>query len=82
MLSSSSGHQQSDNGSALYRNYYGAVGLTGCSLNTSAVGTYLIYFTVTDSAGLTASTQRVVVVYEPCPLGEHLCANKVGAKHS
>ena len=74
-------HQDSDTGSTLCSNYYGAVGLTGCSLNTSAVGTYLINFTVTDSAGLTASTQRVVVVYEPCPLGEYLCANKVGARH-
>ena len=49
-----------------------------CNINTKVPGKYEVAFSVTNSARMTASVTRTLVVTAACSVGEYLCADKVG----
>jgi hypothetical protein len=51
--------------------------LLACGIQSDAPGDYNITFSVTNSAGLSASTRRRITIKAVCPSGEALCADKV-----
>ncbi|PNH08676.1 hypothetical protein TSOC_004773, partial [Tetrabaena socialis] len=51
--------------------------LLGCNISNLLAGEYNITYSVTNSAGRTASTWRQLVIASVCPAGERLCADKV-----
>ncbi|DBA80580.1 TPA: hypothetical protein ACH3X1_007841 [Trebouxia sp. C0004] len=57
-------------------------GIRACSYNMKAAGVYTITFTVTNSQGLSASVNRILVVEPVCPYGETLCSNKIACSSS
>ncbi|KAK3250934.1 hypothetical protein CYMTET_39709 [Cymbomonas tetramitiformis] len=52
-------------------------GLTGCGIDPDIPGKYVVVFTVTNSAGLSATVTRNVTVLATCPTGEELCSDGV-----
>ncbi|KAK3267920.1 hypothetical protein CYMTET_23548 [Cymbomonas tetramitiformis] len=52
-------------------------GLTGCGIDPDIPGKYAVVFTVTNSAGLSATVTRNVTVLAACPTGEELCSDGV-----
>jgi hypothetical protein len=51
--------------------------LLACGIDASMPGEYQLLFTATNSAGLTASATRRLLVRAACPPGESLCGDKV-----
>jgi hypothetical protein len=51
--------------------------LLACGIQNDTPGDYNITFSVTNSAGLSASTRRRITIKAVCPPGEALCADKV-----
>lgn len=51
--------------------------LLACGIQSDVPGDYNITFSVTNSAGLSASTRRRITIKAVCPSGEALCADKV-----
>jgi len=49
-----------------------------CNIDTMVPGTYEFAFSVTNSARITTSVSRTLVVTSACRVGEYLCADKVG----
>lgn len=54
--------------------------LLACGIPGDKPGTYSITFSVSNSAGVTATVIRQVVIRAVCPVGEQLCPDKVGMK--
>ncbi len=48
-----------------------------CKINTFVPGYYNITYSVTNSAGLTASVNRTLFVQSVCPSGQTLCSDQV-----
>jgi hypothetical protein len=51
--------------------------LLACNISTSVPGSYNLTYSVTNSAGRSASTWRTLTVTSVCPRGERLCADQV-----
>lgn len=51
--------------------------LLACNISSSLPGDYNITFSVTNSAGLSASVVRRVTIKAACPEGEALCPDQV-----
>eukprot|EP00854_Cymbomonas_tetramitiformis_P001524 gene1525-biopygen1385 len=58
-------------------NRFDKKGVTGCLSSQAPPGKYLIEFSVTNSAGLTAYTSRTVTLAPSCATGERLCEDGV-----
>ncbi|KAK3279832.1 hypothetical protein CYMTET_12304 [Cymbomonas tetramitiformis] len=59
-------------------NRFNVRGVTGCGVDAaSPPGVYHLTFAVSNSAGLTATAQRQLVVTSSCPVGEVLCSDLV-----
>ncbi|KAK3275937.1 hypothetical protein CYMTET_15963 [Cymbomonas tetramitiformis] len=50
-------------------------GLAGCEVDTGVPGVYNLTFAVVNSAGLSASVTRRLIVQALCAVGERLCSN-------
>jgi hypothetical protein len=50
-------------------------GIRGCGIDTRQPGRYTVSFKIFDSAGLSASVQRIVIVTPRCSPGERVCAS-------
>jgi len=53
--------------------------LLACNIPSDQPGEYNISFSVSNSAGLSASVSRRLVIKAACPEGEKLCSDKVGS---
>jgi hypothetical protein len=48
-----------------------------CGINLTAPGSYMIEFSVSNSAGQSAAVSRTLVVSSVCDIGEFLCSDQV-----
>jgi len=59
------------------RNRWDVKGVSGCGVNTTVAGNYVIVYSVYDSVGAAAYVNRTVTVRGLCPSGEVLCSDGV-----